>query len=174
MSTRYIQVGYSLPSSNDSIYYVQESDTPLGEIVGHFHLEGPVQGTGANNVYSWILTSDKAIEGFEQGYPEKAKNMQDIFDASIASSNNSVRATERGLFRSAIDNCSIVNTTDDYTGFKWYEAKLTLADDYSADLTNDILANYSIDGSGNFSLTITGVTVETGSSMDYDNYTSVE
>jgi len=174
MSTKYIQIGYSLPTSNDSVYFIQESETPINEIVGHFHLEGPLQGAGANSVYSWVLTSDKSIEDLEQGYGDKINNLREIFDASIISSNNDVRQSERALFNAAIDNCSIVNTTDDYTGFKWYEAKLTIADDYSGDLTGDILENYSIDGSGNLSFTITGVTVETGSSMDYDNYTSVE
>lgn len=167
MSEKYLQIGYKLPSSNNSLLNINTQETPFGGISSHFCEVGP----SSNAFFNWILTSDKSITDVNNGF-------KDIVDAStkmveaknMLTSNNEIKATNNYELKTNIDSCSIIYSNDQYEGFRWYESKLSFSSNYNGDIHQDIQENYTIDGEGNLSIDIDGVTFSESSSKTFEDY----
>ena len=169
MSEKYLQINYSTPSSNNSLLSISEQGTPFNTVTHHHVMVGP----NSNTFYAWIMTSDKSLTDPMSGFQDIIENSNKEVEARIVSANNMVKTNTRNLLQTEIDSCSVIYSNDVVDAFKWWEAKVTLADDYDGDIHNDITDNFTIDSSGNFSINITGVTVDESASMDYEGYTPI-
>jgi len=163
MATKYIQVAYHLPwNANSSVTSVTVSDEEITSIRSHEFITG---GEDDQGVPSWVLTS------------EIGKNLDTILsdlDPILSPIRDEIgkHANNQSELQTTINNISILNTDATHSEFKWYDAELTVADDYSGDINEDIYDARGVDGSGNFTFSVTGLTVAQSKNSYANNYSA--
>ena len=160
---KYIQVGYYLPATNNSIFSIETQDTPFEGINVHTSTSADMSET--DNFHSWIITSDESITDVRQtgDYVEARKRAELSANAEFVA-----------LFETAVDSCSLIYSNAERTSHKWWQAKITVDDSYDmGNIHNDILSSSTYDADGNLQENISEVEVVESQVTGYSNWSQI-